>query len=70
MKRIDYINKQLDHLDNTIDNLKNRLASELKPPEIREILTKELNDLMIISMSCKAEIEDAFDIVEIKLRDI
>jgi len=70
MKRIYFINKQLDHLDNNIDNLKNRLSGELNPPEIREILTKELNDLMIISMSCKAEIEDAFDIVEIKLRDI
>ena len=70
MKRIDYINKQIDQLDNTIDNLKNRLSSDLKPPEAREILTKELNDLMIISMSCKSEIEDAFDIVEIKLKDV
>ena len=69
MKRIEDIIKQLDNLDNTIDSLKSRLSSDLKPPEAREILTKELNDLMIISMSCKSEIEDALDIVEIKLRD-
>tara|TARA_R110002096_G_scaffold217142_1_gene405147 strand:- start:4373 stop:4588 length:216 start_codon:yes stop_codon:yes gene_type:complete len=62
--------EKIKDLDEIIDGLKVRLSGNLTPPEIREVLSKELNDLMVISMFCKSELADCFDLLDIKLKDL
>ena len=67
--RIEEVLSKLEEVDKTIEALKVKLSSNVDQPE-NEILRRELNDLMLVKMFVDSEIEDCFDLVEIRLRNL
>lgn len=69
-KRIEIILDKLDQLDEKIESSKLRLSTNIEPPEAREIVVRECNDLMKKKVLAMDELIDSIDLLELRLKNI